>query len=615
MVALPEITDFLRKYPPFSELDDALLDELSQSVEIEFHVAGQVIFSEGAQPLDHLRVVRSGGIEVVSDGEVLDLMGPGEMFGHASMLSGLPPGFQARAAEDSLTYRIPTDAATYILSQPVALRYMTRLILEDRHHLRTGPSAQVTRDQLREPVGAAIRAPALVVDPETTVRRAASQMASAGASAFIVDLGDAVGIVTDSDLRTRFAAEGLSPDAPVSAIMSAPALTVSHERPGSEVLLDMLDHGVRHFPVTSASGRVIGIVEDHDLIVVESRSSFFLRRSVARANTVEELIETSRKLRPAVIAMNRGGVAALDVMSVFSVVADALTRRALDFATEQVGESPAKFTWLALGSQARREALPSSDLDSAIAWIDGGEEAPIREYLVAVATHATETLQQCGLRPDEHMASASASLFIRPLSFWRREAHSFLAEPTREQALILASVLVDSRPVWGTETGPLIAETFRLAPSYPRTLRLLAQFAISHKPPTGFLRGLAIELGGERRSHLDLKTAAVVPITDLARWAGMTVGVACASTSARLEAAGAAGTLSVPDAQSLIAAFELVSQLRLDHQVSQMEKGEEPDDVINLEELSPLTHRYLKEAFRAIASVQRRIANDLSWAL
>ncbi len=250
-----------------------------------------------------------------------------------------------------------------------------------------------------------------------------------------------------------------------------------------------------------------------------------------------------------------------------------------------------------------------------MAWVGDGDQASIRDYLIKVTTHATDTLRRCGFCPDEHMASASTSLFIRPLSLWQSEAHSFLADPTQEKALILASVLVDSRPVWGIETGPLIAETFRLAPSYPRALHLLAQFAISHKPPTGFLRGFAGELGGERRSRLDLKTAAVVPITDLARWAGMTVGVACASTTARLEAASDAGTLSVADAQSLIAAFELVCQLRLDHQVDQLEKGDEPDDVIDPNELSPLLHRYLKEAFRAIASVQRRIASDLNWAV
>jgi CBS domain-containing protein len=614
MKAPPEITDFLKQYPPFAEFDREVLDRLSQTVEIEFHLAGQIIFAKGEQPLDYLRVVRAGAVEVVSDGQVLDQIGVGEMFGHASMLSGLPTGFEARASEDTLTYLIPAEAAARVLAEPQALRFMTRLILEDRHHLRTGSPPAVTRDQLREPVQAAIRTAPIVCAPTTSIREAAEKMTSVGASALIVDLGDSVGIVTDSDLRSRVVAQGLSSDTPVSRVMTAPAFTVPGERLGSEVLLDMLDRGVKHFPVTSANGRIIGIVEDHDLVAMEGRSSFLLRRAIARATNVDELVETSRKLRPAVIAMSHGGVAALDVTSVFSVVADALTRRALDLAVEGAGEAPTRFTWLALGSQARREALPSSDLDSAIAWFDAGDPEQIHDYFDAVTKNVTDTMLRCGFRPDEHMASASSPLFVRSLSFWQQEAHSFMVDPTQSKALILASVLVDCRPVWGVETEPLISETFRTAPAYPHMLNLLARFALSRRPPVGFLRGHVIDFAGERRNRLDLKSAAVVPITDLARWAGLTAGVTCASTTARISAARESGTLTTSDAQSLQAAFELVCQLRLDHQVAQMESGQEPNDSIDLHALTPLTRSYLKEAFRAIAAVQRRIANELAWA-
>ncbi len=615
MAAIPDIVEFLQQYPPFTELDPATVEWLGKVVEVEFHPAGEIIFSKGVQPVEFLRVIRSGAVEVVNDGRVLDLMGPGEMFGHASMLSGLPTGFEARAAEDTLTYRIPAEAASQVLAGPRGLRYMTRLLLEDRHHLRSGPSPEVVRDQLREPVRAAIRAAPIICEPGTSVREAASQMTAAGAGALIVDLGATVGIVTDSDLRSRVVAGGLSADSPVSAVMTAPAFTVPGERPGSEVLLDMLDRGFRHFPVTSATGRVIGIVEDVDLVAIESRSSFYLRRAIARASTADELVETSSKLRPAVISMTRGGMTALDVMSVFSVVADALTRRALDLAVAQAGEPPTRFTWLALGSQARREALPSSDLDSAIAWFGDGDDdkQSIRQYFGLIATSATDILVRCGFRPDEHRASASDPLFVRSLSSWQQEARSFLDDPTQAKALVLVSVLVDSRPVWGVETETLIAETFRLAPAYPRFLRLLAQFALSHKPPVGFFRGLAIDVSGEGRSRLDLKSGAVAPITDLARWAGMTAGVTCASTTARLSAGAEHGTLTAADALTLQDAFELVCQLRLDHQVGQLEAGVEPDDIIELGELSPLIRSYLKEAFRAVASVQRRIASDLAW--
>ncbi|MFI5035978.1 MAG: putative nucleotidyltransferase substrate binding domain-containing protein [Acidimicrobiales bacterium] len=614
MAVVPDIVEFLRRYPPFAELDSSAVDALAEAVEVEFHRAGATIFSQGASPVEFLRVVRTGAVEVVHDGRVLDVMGPGEMFGHASMLSGLPTGFEARAAEDTLTYRIPEPVATKELAGPRGLRVVTRLLLEDRHHLRSGPELDVAGDRLRQPVAVALRGAPVVCAPDTTLREAARRMTDAGATALVVDLGDLLGIVTDSDLRARVVAGGLSADEPVSAVMTAPAFTVPSDRPASEVLLDMLDRGVRHFPVTSPAGKIVGVIEDHDLVAAESRSSFYLRRAVAGATTADDLRDAATELRATVAALTRGGMAALEVMSVFSVVSDALTRRAIDLAVAAAGPSPARFAWLSLGSQARREALPSSDLDSALVWLDGeGAESEIRRYLGAVATAVTATMVACGFAPDEHRVSAADPLFVRSLDSWREEARLVIDDPTREKALVIVSVLVDSRPVWGVETEPLIAEFFQRAPSRPVLLRLLARFALSHRPPAGFSRGLVVDATGEHRARLDLKTNAVLPIVDLARWAGLSAGLTSASTPARLGAARDAGILSDDDARSLRDAFELASQLRLDHQVAQIEAGEPLNDEVDPASLSPLVRGYLKEAFRAVASVQGRITNDLAW--
>ena len=73
----------------------------------------------------------------------------------------------------------------------------------------------------------------------------------------------------------------------------------------------------------------------------------------------------------------------------------------------------------------------------------------------------------------------------------------------------------------------------------------------------------------------------------------------------------AAGTLEAEDAQLLEEAFELIFGLRVAHQVEQLKAGEEPDDFLDPAALSPLTRGSLKEAFRAVAGVQRRIANEL----
>ena len=608
-----EVTRFLRAHPPFDALDQDTVERVAGAAEVEFHRAGTTIFSQGAGPVEHLRVVRSGAVEIVHGGRVLDLLGEGELFGQASMLSGLPTGFEARAAEDTLCYRIPAEAAREPLAAPAGLRYVARSLLEPFTEGTAQFTDRVSVDPADQPVGSLIRAPAVVCGPDTPIQQAAQTMTSASATSVVVDLGDGtLGILTDRDLRTRVLAAGLPSDAPVSAAMSAPAYTCPPDRLGGEALLDMLDRGFRHFPVVSATGEVLGVVEDLDLVAVQTRSSFFLRQRIARAETVDDLVGAAAELRPTVVAMHEARVAAANIMAVYAVVVDALTRRLIELAVAKAGPPASRFAWLALGSQARREATPSADIDSAIVWFDDVDEDEIRPYLHRVASTVVADLERCGFPRDEHGASASNVVFVRSLQSWQRAARSWIEDPAQEKALILTSVLVDSRPVWGLHTGTPVSDTFKLAPRSPALLRLLARFALSHRPPTGFLRGLVVEHSGEHRGRLDLKHGGVIPIVDLARWAGMAAGVTSASTPERLQAAAAAGTLSPADAHTLEDAFELVSSLRLQHQVRQLRLGDEPDDYVDPAALSTLTRSHLREAFRAVASIQKRVAAELS---
>ena len=130
---------------------------------------------------------------------------------------------------------------------------------------------------------------------------------------------------------------------------------------------------------------------------------------------------------------------------------------------------------------------------------------------------------------------------------------------------------------------------------------MLARFSLSHRPPTGFLGGLGRRALRGAPRPLDLKEGGALPIVNLARWAGMATGVVCASTPSRLRAASEGGILSQADADTLVESFELVSELRLDHQSAQLMAGTEPDDFVDPSELSALTRTYLKEAFRAVA--------------
>ena len=106
------------------------------------------------------------------------------------------------------------------------------------------------------------------------------------------------GIVTDRDLRSRVVAKGVSADAPVSQVMTAPAVTIGAERNGADVLMTMLDHGIRHLPVLTPRAEVLGVVSDLDLLTAETRTPFALRRAIAAAGDTDRLRDAARRLEP-----------------------------------------------------------------------------------------------------------------------------------------------------------------------------------------------------------------------------------------------------------------------------------------------------------------------------
>jgi CBS domain-containing protein len=461
------------------------------------------------------------------------------------------------------------------------------------------------------PVGALIRAPALLGRGDEPIRDAARRMTDRGASAVLVRMATSFGIMTDRDLRIGVIGAGLSPDAPVSAVMTVPAYTVTDDRLASDVLLDMLERNIHHIPVLSATGEVLGVVDDGDLAAAQGRTPLLLRRAIARAQDQDELAGAAAGIGPMTIALHDARATAEHITAVRSVVLDALIRRLAELAVRAAGAPPVPFTWFALGSLARREAVPSSDVDSALGW--EGDDASAGDYAGGVARAVEEGLRACGLPSDAHGASAADPLFARSLDSWHRAVQSLAKDPTQEKGLILASVLADSRPVWNSRavTGNGLWNA-RPYPDQPELLRMLARFALSFRPPTGFLRDFVVEHSGERRGQLDLKHGGMIPIVDLARWAGMAAGVASAPTRERLRAAQAAGTMEGAEAQTLTEAFGFIGSLRLDHQVEQLRRGEPPDDFVDPKTLNPLARSYLREAFRAVASVQARLSAELS---
>ncbi len=554
-----EIARFLAQRAPFDALAAEDLGELVAQTEIEFHLAGAAILTEDGGPVTFLRVIHSGAVDISHGGNLLDLLGPGDTFGHAAMMAGLPPGFEARAAEDTLCYRVPVAVARPLLDQA------------------RSQEVKVGSEPGHRAVIRLIRSPTVRCQPDATVGEMARRMTELGTNSAVVDLGErGFGIVTDRDLRSRIVAAGLDFGAPVSAVMTVPVVTVPPERLAGEAMFEMLERGIRHLVVVDEEGELVGVVQDSDLFAVQPSSWFGARRAIARAKNIDALADVAARAPEIVLDLHSSNVRAIDVARVLSALTDALTVRVLELCAI-AGELPSDgLVWVALGSQARREMTPASIAHGALVCSD----PPPPDWLQSLG----DAMVRCRLpRPPAP-----------------RSGREWLDADYDDE--IVLTVLSERRPLWGTprEPLPVLAGDAR-----ERAMAALARRALAYQPPTGFDAEAVLEADGTRSTLLDIRRAAVIPIVELARWAGAAAGLTAGSTADRVRAAADEGVLSQADATTLSDAFELALELRVSHHMRRMAEGEAPDDRIEPAEISPLMRDHLRDVFRAVTTVQR----------
>lgn len=203
-------------------------------------------------------------------------------------------------------------------------------------------------------------------------------------------------------------AAGAGPDTPLSDVMTAPAWTVSADRTGTDALLEMLDHGIRHLPVLAPGRRLVGVLDDVDLMANERRAPFRLRGQVARSPDVAAVTQAAAELPDTVIALYDAGLPAAAIGHTIASIHRTVTRRLIELAHQELGPPPVRYTWLATGSFGRFEPFPSSDVDSAIAWEGPDDDPELRRAMTALAERVLEGLAACGFKADAKGAVASS---------------------------------------------------------------------------------------------------------------------------------------------------------------------------------------------------------------
>lgn len=440
-------------------------------------------------------------------------------------------------------------------------------------------------------------------------REVALRMDGTSHSCVLVRTDRGLGIATDHDFRRLVATGQLGVDAAMADLATVPLLTVSEDAPVIDALLRMIEHGVHHMVVTGTDGRVIGVVRAVDLAQFAVREPLQLRAAIDHASSVEALSGVCRKIPDMLVELRCGGLAAPSAGAVHTALLDAVLLRLLTLRAEPALHG---VSWLFLGSLARREPLPTSDVDTALLWADPLPSDPDPAPSIRTAAAGVlDDLRYCGLSPCPNGANADNPLFSRSRAGWADAARRWLHDPSMDGALLLSAMVTDSRPITEADLGRHVTDTLM---SHTRTrefLRALLDETVSWRTPSGRLHDFVVTRHGVHRGQLDLKRGGLVPIVALGRWIAIVTGDGRGTTAERLGRGAHAGLISDDERHILQIGFDSVYTTLYDLEVTALRAGTPPTTYLNPRDLDTLTRRHLRETLRAVREVQGRV--DQSW--
>ncbi|MGO4956350.1 DUF294 nucleotidyltransferase-like domain-containing protein [Luteococcus sp. Sow4_B9] len=608
-VELREVRDFLAEHEPFAALPATILDELPSRLQLRYHRRGTVLMEVG-KPNNVLHILRSGAADIVDvSGALVERAEPGGGFGASSLLSKAPSRYTISTVEDSLVLVMGSEVFGHLVKHYPQVRdfYDQQSDGRLRRAVAVQQSADGSAAWLRTRVDDIGSPDPVSVASSMSIREAAGVMTQHRISALLVSEGDQMeGILTDRDLRSKVVAQSLDVQRPVSEIMTRSPIHVAPGTQAFEALLEMTSRGVHHLPVVE-DGRAVRIVTAGDIVRLQQADPVFLVGDISRQRDVASLARLAGRTPSLVAQLLRQDASADDISRLLSTVADALTRRLIGFAVDELGEAPGPWAWIALGSQARRELSVHSDQDHAMVIADGVlEQEGAAQWFAAVAERVTAGLAECGqeLCPGDVMASNPT--WRLSVSQWRRQFAQWIHEPAPE-AVLHSQIFFDARTVHGDPSllAAVRSDVLAATPNAKRFLGQMAAEAVERQTPVGFFRGIVLATRGEEAETFDMKANGVHAIIEIARVHALAQGLDAVGTLDRLRVASANGAASLND---LADAFEFVAHVRLAHQSRQLEAGRTPDNVVRADELSNFDKRHLKDAFAVIRKAQEGLS-------
>jgi PAS domain S-box-containing protein len=413
--------------------------------------------------------------------------------------------------------------------------------------------------------------------------------------------GEPLGVINAGIIGFRLA-KGGSPETEIFRWMNSPPDFIHSDARIHEAFRMIQNNMKECLLVTSNGNRISGIITNTELSKAFFTAPELIISDIGKASSSSSLRNIFLNSRKIVISMILGHADPYAVSQFISNVADSICQRVLTLCIEESGEPPCRFAFIQMGSAGRREQTLFTDQDNAIIFenTEGEQLKKANEYFLSFGAKVNNMLSDAGFRLCKGGNMASNSKWCQPVDKWKKYFADWIRVPGPTE-LLEVSIFFDFRFCFG-DSG-LSDELREYVKSDLTANDIFFHFMTSawkqFNPSVNVLSD----------GPADIKKI-IMPLTGIIRLYALKYGIQGFSTIERIVELYSGKWLDHHLLRDTIRAWKDLYSLRLIHQAACINKGKEPDNIVDFHLIDSELQQFAKQAIITINNLMLKAGND-----
>ncbi len=602
-MSLLEQKSFIQRIPPFDNLTDRELNDVSDKLDIVYFKANQIL-----DPVGHLQnnlyfIIKGVVQELTDDDELVSVFLNNEFFDPISLIENRTKN-TFKTTEECICYCLPRQDFIDVMYKNENLeRYFFTSISDKLNLSNQSEQKKKHLDFSTSRVSDAYLQKPTYVDETETIHNVTKILVEKAIQAILVKRSDGeIGILTDSSFVKKVVHDRLDLDGPIAPITTYGLKSIDINDFLFNAQIKMAKYGLKRL-IVKEEGEIVGLLDVVSLSSYFSSHTQSTSKLIEDAKTIEDLKDASGKFIHTIRSLYEKGIKVKYISKLISQMNEKLYSKLFEITAPKSLRN--KACLVVMGSEGRSEQILRTDQDNMLVIADDCplSEAEVEEYAISF----TEHLMDFGYPECEGNIMVSNSYWRKKQKDFRDTIYSWVNHPDEEKYMHLA-IFYDAIPVAGDEK--LLYELkdymYTLCQRMPNFITHFSKPTLQFETPLNFFSDFVVGKD-DHKDEFDIKKGAIFALVHGTRSLSIEKNIHKTNTTDRIKELNKMKVLEDEFSQELIESFNFLLTLRLRFRLDKLDRRSSIDNYINPSKLTMHEKDLLKDSLKIVNKFKKFI--------